>query len=205
LATANASSTTVTVTASTAGSAGNSIALSEGLTGFSWNGTTLLNGTEGTNSGTSFGTSTDTTTEAANFVAAINRTSATSTVVTASNSGATVTITANTAGSAGNSIALGDSLSTFAWTGGATALSGGADGQASIVALNQLYSGAAVAASDTGTFSANTISGGQSVTITNPNLSAGPNNPLVLTASNPVAASQTGTFTGNVRNSGTAV
>jgi hypothetical protein len=46
--TATSSGATVTVTATTAGAGGNSIALTEGLSNFSWTGTTLANGTTAT-------------------------------------------------------------------------------------------------------------------------------------------------------------
>ena len=50
-----------------------------------------------------------------------------------------VTITATTGGTAGNSITTTENLAGFSW-GGAT-LAGGTDGQASIVAFNNLYVG----------------------------------------------------------------
>jgi hypothetical protein len=178
---------TTTVTAAINGTAGNSIALGNTLaTGFAWAAATLTGGTDGTNTTTNFATSADTTTEAANLAAAINRTTATSNLFTATSIGAVVTVTDKTAGAAGNLITVSDALSTFAWTAGT--LAGGADAQPSIVAVNNLYSGAAVAASDTGTVSTNnTLTGTETLTVTN-------GTTLTLHASPPVKASQTGTF-----------
>ena len=64
--------------------------------------------------------------------------------VTATHAGPTVTITATTAGSAGNSITLSTAaVSNFTWGGStSSSLQGGADGTASIAAVNNLYAGA---------------------------------------------------------------
>jgi len=63
--------------------------------------------------------------------------------VTASSNGPTVTITAKTAGSAANSTTLSAGATTnFTWGGAASSsLQGGADGTASIAAVNNLYAG----------------------------------------------------------------
>ncbi len=64
--------------------------------------------------------------------------------VSATSAGSTVTITATTGGSAGNSITVTDTAaSNFTWnaTNGPLNLEGGADGTASIMALNNLYAG----------------------------------------------------------------
>jgi hypothetical protein len=93
---------------------------------------------------THFAISLSTTTEASNLAATINAnpTLMLSTGVTASTSGtSTVTVTANDAGASGNSIGLSKTLTNFGWTGNATALAGGQDGQESIVGLNNLYNG----------------------------------------------------------------
>ena len=98
------------------------------LTGlFSWG--SVVVGSAGTNSCTSStsGTlaySSSTTTMASNLAAAIAACPAAG--VTATSSGATVTVTASTAGSGGNSITLGNTLSNFTWAG--ANLSGGSDG-----------------------------------------------------------------------------
>src|SRR5207249_2700492 len=168
------------------------------LTGFSWAASTLTGGTDGTNTGSNFATSADTTTIATNLKDAINRSAAASSV-TATSSGAVVTVTANSGGVAGNTIALADGMGTFSWAGGT--LASGADGQPSIVALNKLYSGPSVAASATGSFTATFLStdftGGETVTIFKSPTT------LTLTANPPTSKTQVGTFntaagTGNV-------
>jgi len=100
-----------------------------------------------------------------------------------------VTITASTTGAAGNNITLTSTLTNFtAWS--STHLAGGVNPQASILAFNNLYSGASSTANGAGTFTLNTVTGSQNATITNPAMGS----PLVLTPSDPVAASRTGTF-----------
>ena len=102
------------------------------LTGlFSWGsvvvGSTGTNGCTSSTSGTlAYGSSA--TTMASNLVAAITACGAAypAVGVTAALSGAVVTVTASTAGTGGNSIALGNTLSNFTWTG--ADLSGGSDG-----------------------------------------------------------------------------
>ena len=102
------------------------------LTGlFSWG--SVVVGSAGTNSCTSStsGTlaySSSTATMASNLVAAIAAcgTAYPAVGVTATSSGAVVTVTASTAGAGGNSITLGNTLSNFTWSG--ANLSGGSDG-----------------------------------------------------------------------------
>ena len=60
--------------------------------------------------------------------------------VTASSSGAVVTVTAINAGTAGNSITLAETTSNFAWTAGTLAGGSGTPGQPTIFAVNNLYS-----------------------------------------------------------------
>jgi hypothetical protein len=115
-----------------------------------------------------------TTNDATNLAAAINGTCFTGTTcsadpaVTASSSTATVTLTPIAAGALGN-VALATSDAAAIYLNGtsqaSSALTGGKDGQASIIAFNNLYSGGGAAASQTGTVSANSGSTGQTVTI----------------------------------------
>ncbi len=88
-------------------------------------------------SGTDFALSTNTTTAAANLTMAINNNP--STDVTATSTGAVVTVTATTAGTAGNSITTAETLAAFSW--GGTTLAGGTAGTASIVGFNNIYDG----------------------------------------------------------------
>lgn len=95
-----------------------------------------------------FGRGTSAVNSATDLAAAINIAGNGSSVgvsATAPVGGTTVTITATTAGSAGNSIALASSMgpkSNFTWNAlMATDLEGGANGTASIMALNNLYAG----------------------------------------------------------------
>ena len=125
----------VILTARTAGSSGNSIALGNTLSNFTWSGADLTGGTDGTTSATTFaywsGAALASPTQvAANIASAINQntTLQTATGVSAtSNGGSTVTVTANTPGPGGNS--YGTTVANFggfAW-GGAT-LTGGVAG-----------------------------------------------------------------------------
>ena len=134
----------MTVFATDPGLAGNSIALSEGLDDFAWTGGNLAGGADPTVDGTHFAISFNPIAEATNFAASVN--SNTSVLVGAAlTSGCsptpcqTVTVTAATGGTAGNSIGTTDTLTNFSWAG--TTLAGGADGQPSLVAFNNLYSG----------------------------------------------------------------
>jgi hypothetical protein len=89
------------------------------------------------NTGTNFALEKTITLTAQNLVAAINRNT---TVVTATSSAGVVTVTATTPGLSGNSITLSQTTAPdFTWN--AAALTGGADGKASIAAFNNLYPG----------------------------------------------------------------
>jgi len=133
----------VVITAATAGSAGNSISVqSSSSPNFeisAWTTATDLSG--GLNSmttGTYFATSSTASTEAANIAGAIN-TNGSTVGVSASSSGGTVTVDATAPGTAGNSITLAEAVSNFSWSSGT--LAGGADGQANLVGIDNLYSG----------------------------------------------------------------
>jgi hypothetical protein len=118
----------VTVTATTEGTAGNSISLAKTLTNFTWSPTTALaGGNNPSDSGSNFSIGANTTATATNLASAITREGGT-VGVTASSNGAVVTVQATTPGSAGNSITLADTLSNFTWAGGATTLTGGGGG-----------------------------------------------------------------------------
>jgi hypothetical protein len=127
--TATSSGDVVTLTAITAGTAGNSIPLSaNNVTGgdVTVSGADLALGT-GTFTALEFAYSGLSTTQlAANIVAAINANSSTA-GVTATSSGDVITVTATTGGTAGNSIAVGGTLAGFAW-GGSTLAGGTAPG-----------------------------------------------------------------------------
>jgi hypothetical protein len=138
--TATKSGSVVTVTDKTYGTGGNSVTFTTASSGrltLSPNGGVLSGGINAVNTGTNFGLDGTTTLAATNLAAAINRNN-TGVGVTATANGSTVTVTATTAGSAGNSIALADTLSNFSWSN--TTLVGGVDAQPSIIAYNQLYS-----------------------------------------------------------------
>jgi hypothetical protein len=114
---------------------------------FSWG--TVVAGTAGSNScGSStsgtFATSNNTTTLASNLAAAIALCPAAA-GVTATSTGAVVTVTARAAGSSGSSIALGKTLANFTWSG--ADLSGGTDGTTD--ATHFAYWSGAAAASTT--------------------------------------------------------
>jgi hypothetical protein len=104
------------------------------------NGGTTLTLTAGlVNLGTLFATSPTLATDAANLAAAINRPGNGSSVgVSATSSGATVIVSATTAGTAGNGITDGASMTGFTWDFGH--LVDGATGVPTIVAYNKLYS-----------------------------------------------------------------
>jgi hypothetical protein len=131
--TAVGSGPVVTLTARTAGSSGNSIALGDTLSNFTWSGTDMSGGTDGVTSGTTFaywsGAALASPAQvAANIAAAINLNSTLQSVVSAtSNGGSTVTVTANTPGTAGDSYGTTKAaFAGFAW--GAATLTGGAAG-----------------------------------------------------------------------------
>lgn len=136
--TATRASNVVTVTAITFGTSGNTIMLSTSSGGrMTVSGATLSGGVNGSNTGTNFLLDGNNTNAATNLAAAIVRNNA-GVGVTATSNGSTVTVTATTAGSAGNSITLTGVLNNFSWSGGT--LSGGNDGQPTIIAFNELYS-----------------------------------------------------------------
>jgi hypothetical protein len=133
--TAIAAGPIVTLTARTAGTSGNSIALGNTLSNFTWSGPDLSGGTDGTTSGTTFAywsgaAAASPTQVAANIAAAINQNTTLQVVATgvsATSNGNVVTVTANTPGTAGNSYGTTvANFAGFAW-GGAT-LSGGVAG-----------------------------------------------------------------------------
>jgi hypothetical protein len=135
--TATASTGTVTVTAATPGTGGNSIALAEGLSNFTWSGSDLSGGLDGTTSGSTFAywsvnAAVSPTQLATNIATAVNdnTTLQASTGVTAVSSGGVVTVTARATGTGGNSIGTAASLTGFAW-GGST-LTGGATGTGTV-------------------------------------------------------------------------
>jgi hypothetical protein len=109
---ASGGTATVTVTASTGGPAGNSIGTTSGATGFSWGNTTLLGGTNGTNTGTYFAVDNVVADNATNLAAAITRNVAS---VTDTSSAGAVSLTANTYGTA-STITTSNSLSNFSWS-----------------------------------------------------------------------------------------
>ena len=135
----------VTFTATSAGSAGNSITITETMTGFSV--TSPLAGGADLNASTDFfavsdatGAAISTTAIAGNFATAVAAEGAVVGVpVTASSSSNVTTVTASAAGagSLGNGVVLSSTLSNFTWNH--ANLQGGV-GQASIVAYKNLYS-----------------------------------------------------------------
>jgi hypothetical protein len=138
-----ASGSTFTVTGATAGpylaiGASNNTGLFTwgSVTAGSAGSNTCPNSTTGT-----FGSSNNAFTMATNLATAIGKCTAATTGVTAVAAGPVVTVTANTAGSSGNSIALGSTASNFAWSG--STLSGGSDGVTSATTF-AYWSGAAI-------------------------------------------------------------
>jgi hypothetical protein len=115
------------------------------LTGlFAWS--SVVTGSAGTNSCASstsgtFASSNSCTTLAVNLATAIDACPAAA-GVTATSSGANLTVTARTPGSSGNSIALGNAMSNFSWAG--SDLSGGSDGTTAATTF-AYWSGAAAA------------------------------------------------------------
>jgi hypothetical protein len=121
---ASPSSNVVTLSANTWGAAGNSDTLTETAT----SGVTVSafgGGTTGSNTGTDFDIDNVPADAATNLAAAITRNGST-VGVSANSSGAMVTVTATTAGTAGNSITLAEGLTNFSWNG--TTLQGGTNG-----------------------------------------------------------------------------
>lgn len=129
--TATSSGAVVTVTARTVGSSGNSIAIADGLSNFTWSGPDLSGGTDGTTSGTTFaywsGAAAASMTQlAANIATAINANTTLGTLVSATPVGSQVIVTALMPGTVGNTYATTASLTGFTWTG--ATLTGGLDG-----------------------------------------------------------------------------
>lgn len=128
---ASSSGSAVTITARSAGPAGNNIAIAEGLSNFTWSGSNLSGGSDGTTTGTTFayssaGAMVSTAQLATNIATAINANSTLSTVVSATPVGSQVIVTALAPGTAGNSYGSTASLPGFAWSG--ATLTGGLDG-----------------------------------------------------------------------------
>jgi hypothetical protein len=129
--TASSSGAVLKVTASTAGSSGNSIAIANTLSNVNWSGSNLSGGTDGATTGTTFAywsgaAAASTTLLAANIAAAINANTTLDTVVSATPVGSQVVVAALTPGTAANSFATTASLTGFAW--GSGTLTGGLAG-----------------------------------------------------------------------------
>jgi hypothetical protein len=124
--TAGGTGASVTLTANTAGTAGNSISLSETMSNFSWSGSSLSGGIASTQSGQDFETNSTAATEATNIADAINVSGNGSSVgvaaVANTPSSGEITLTAKTAGT--QSITLSEAVNNFSWT--ANSLTGGA-------------------------------------------------------------------------------
>ena len=122
----NPSSGVVDLAATTWGTGGNSYTLTDTATsGVTLSAATFSGGVNGSNTGTSFAIDNVLADEATNLAAAITR-NGSSVGVSATSSGAVVTVTASTVGSAGNSITLAEALNGFTWAG--TTLAGGTSG-----------------------------------------------------------------------------
>jgi hypothetical protein len=126
--TATSAANVVTVTARTPGSGGDSIDLASTLSNFTWSGSVLTGGTDGTTTGTTFAYSGLTTEQvAANIATAINSNTTLETVATgvsATVNGNVITVEARTAGTGGNSYGTSvTAFSGFTWAG--TTLAGG--------------------------------------------------------------------------------
>ncbi|MGD0911741.1 MAG: hypothetical protein ABR928_07590 [Terracidiphilus sp.] len=133
--TASSGTNTVTLTAITGGTAGNSIALTPTATGFyKWTAGDLAGGTAGTNTGASFAVDGVVGDNATNLAAAINRNATISPVITASPSGGVVTLTAVTPGTGADTLTTTESLNNFSWqstTLGGTGATAGTNGTTS--------------------------------------------------------------------------
>ncbi len=133
---------TVTVTAKTSGTAGNSIAVDKVMTNGSWaGGATALSGGVDAVAQVPYTVKIGVSAEACidNLVAAITKAAGESTtygtgtvahpsVTAAKTTAATMTVTASVKGAGGNSIALAEDDANTSWAGDATALSGGVSG-----------------------------------------------------------------------------
>lgn len=132
LVTASAAARVVTFRAVAGGTAGNAIGLTEDVDAgsggaFAVSGATLANGATVANNQFDF-TGTDAQTAAALAAAVVaSTTAAVNTIVTATASGAEVTIKAKVKGTAGNAITIASSGATLAITGGVSRLAGGAE------------------------------------------------------------------------------
>jgi len=133
--TATSAGAVVTVSARAAGSSGDSITLGNTLSNFTWSGADLSGGTDGTTSANTFAywsgaAAVSPTQVAANIASAINQNptlQVVATGVSATSNGATVTVTANTPGPAGNGYGTTKTnFNGFAW--GAGTLTGGTAG-----------------------------------------------------------------------------
>jgi hypothetical protein len=135
-ATSTRATRTLSLTATVIGTAGNFTFSQGGTTNFTTFSSTP--GTDGTNTGTSFRIDNVVNDDATNLAAAITRNGGT-VGVTAGSAGGMVTVTATTPGASGDSITLASTLSNFSWNSGT--LTGGANGQANLVGITNLYSG----------------------------------------------------------------
>ncbi len=142
-ATAVAAGAVVNLTAIPVGAAGNGITLTSTPASGTGAGHPFLDvgfagGITGSNTGTNFIVGGGATSDAANLVLAINRNNATI-GVNATSAAGVVTITAAATGPAGNAIALAETMTNFTISG--ATLTGGSNGQASVVAFDNLYTG----------------------------------------------------------------
>ncbi|MGB7547694.1 MAG: hypothetical protein WBM14_08090 [Terracidiphilus sp.] len=147
--TASSAGAVVTVTDTTPGTGGNAVTLAEGLSNFTWAGTTLTGGTNGTTSGTGFAYMSDATTYltaaqvATNIATVVNANFTVGAVITATaNSPATgdVTFADKTAGAGGNG-AYSVSVASFSAFSGAGSFSGGANATVQPNALPAMFGG----------------------------------------------------------------
>jgi hypothetical protein len=129
---ASSTGSVVILTADTAGSSGNIIALATTMPNFQWIAADMSGGSDGTTSGTTFaywsGAAPASLAQvAANIAAAINQNTSLQAVVSATSNGSKVIVTADTPGTAGNS--FGTTEANFAgFTWGAGTLTGGVAG-----------------------------------------------------------------------------
>ena len=114
-----------------------------GTTSIGW--TITINGqmfTAGaSNTGTTFLASASASTTATDFAARVNANSNVNGVTAVANSPGAGQVTLAMYGATGTGLPVSESGTFFSFAGGATSLTGGVDGQANLVAFNQLYSG----------------------------------------------------------------
>ncbi len=147
--TATSNGAAVTVTATTAGTGGNSIALGNTLSNFTWSGTNLSGGSNGITSGTSFAYNGLTPTQlAANIAAAINANSTLQPLVTATSSGAAVTVVANTVGGGVNYQTQVGNFNGFQWSGNLNNGAAGASVQPNMYPAKYSFSSTTASCSD---------------------------------------------------------